>query len=143
VESRQKYMLFDIQMQWNWFIMRIFILGTKVGKEADNSVEKLLGYQELENTLGYFEDTVVVDSPLAETQLENLGFDSELVDDDYGEEVVPDSEDEGVLQGSVVNGLLDGKAGGRFKASGSSLCKRAEDVVVDSDYSNHVKSNAG
>jgi hypothetical protein len=100
--------------------------------------------------LGFFEETVAVDSPLAETELENLGFDSELVDDEYGEEVVPDSEDEGV-RGGVVNGVLDGKVGGRFKRNVlemqrgqlSSPRKRAEDVVADSDDSNHEKSNAG
>lgn len=151
LESRHKYMLFDIQMQWNWFVMRIFILGTKIGKEAANGVKKLLGYQELENTLGYFEDTLVVDSPLAETQLENLGFDSELVDDEYDrEEVVPDSEDEGVRGSSKVVAVVNGKAGRRFKGNVldlqrgqlSSPCKQT-DVVADSDDSNHEKSNAG
>ena len=95
----------------------IFLLGTKVGNEANDVTE--VGY-----AMAY-EDTVVLDCSLAETQLEKLVFDDEVVGDgiggggavcEYEEEVVLDSEDEGV-QGSkvvnVVNFVLDGKANRR------------------------------
>ena len=132
----------------------IFLLGTKVGNEANDVTE--VGYAVA------YEDTVVLDSPLAETQLEKLVFDDEVVGDgiggggavcEYEEEVVLDSEDEGV-QGSkvvnVVNGVLDGKANRRLKGNVmdlwkgqlSSPCKRV-DMALASNVSNQEQFGAG
>lgn len=127
-------------------------MGTKVGNEANAVTE--VGYATA------YEDTVVLDSPLAETQLEKLVFDAEAVGDGIGgavckyeEEVVLDSEDEGV-QGSkvvnVVNGVLDGKAGRRLKGNvmdlwkgqPSSPCKPV-DMALASNVSNQEQFGAG
>ncbi|KAK7845186.1 hypothetical protein CFP56_009933 [Quercus suber] len=107
-----------------------------------------------------FEDTVVLDSPLAETQLEKLVFDDEVVGDgiggavcEYEEEVVLDSEDEGV-QGSkvvnVVNGVLVGKAGRRLKGNVMDLWKgrlsspwKRVDMALASNVSNQEQFGAG
>nr|XP_023891965.1 uncharacterized protein LOC112003972 [Quercus suber] len=118
-----------------------------VGNEANDVTE--VGY-----AMAY-EDTVVLDSPLAETQLEKLVFDDEVVGAvcEYEEEVVLDSEDEGA-QGSkvvnVVNGVLDGKANRRLKGNVmglwkgqlSSPCKRV-DMALASNVSNQEQFGAG
>ncbi|GMY16516.1 pax-interacting protein 1 [Fagus crenata] len=137
------------------------------GNEANDVKE--VGCQELQNTIP-FEDTVVFDSPLAETQLEKLGFDDEVMGDgdcvaenmragavcEYGEEVVLDSEDEGI-HGSkvvtVVNGVLDGKAGRRIKENVMDLwkgqqlslpCMRVEEMALAaSNDSNQEQCRAG
>lgn len=120
----------------------IFLLGTKVGNEANDVTE--VGY-----AMAY-EDTVVLDSPLAETQLEKLVFDDEVVGDGIGGAIC---EDEGV-QGSkvvnVVNGVLDGKASRRLKGNVmdlwkgqlSSPCKRV-DMALASNVSNQEQFGAG
>ncbi|KAF3971967.1 hypothetical protein CMV_004484 [Castanea mollissima] len=123
-----------------------------VGNEANDVTE--VGYATA------YEDTVVLDSPLAETQLEKLVFDDETVGDgiggavcEYEEEVVLDSEDEEV-QGSkvvnVVNGVLDGKAGRRLKGNVTDLWKgqlsspcKPVDMALASNVSNQEQFGAG
>jgi hypothetical protein len=34
LDKKKKNTLFDIQMQWNWFVMWIFILGSKTRKRS-------------------------------------------------------------------------------------------------------------
>ena len=148
-------------------LIGVILLGAKLGNEANDVKE--VGCQELQNTMP-FEDTVVFDSPLAETQLEKLGFDDEVRSDgdcvaenmragpvcEYGEEVVLDSEDEGI-HGSkvvtVVNGVLDGKAGRRIKENVMDLwkgqqlslpCKQVEEMALAaSNDSNQEQCRAG
>jgi hypothetical protein len=148
-------------------LIGLILLGAKLGNESNDVKE--VGCQELQNTMP-FEDTVVFDSPLAETQLEKLGFDDEVMGDgdcvaenmragvvcEYGEEVVLDSEDEGI-HGSkvvtVVNGVLDGKAGRRIKENlmdlwkGQQLslpCKQVEEMALAaSNDSNQEQCRAG
>lgn len=127
-------------------------MGTKVGNEANAVTE--VGYATA------YEDTVVLDSPLAETQLEKLVFDAEAVGDGIGgavceneEEVVLDSEDEGVQESKVVNavnGVLDGKAGRRLKGNVMDLCKgqpsspcKPVDMALASNISNQEQFGAG
>ncbi|XP_031250878.1 uncharacterized protein LOC116108784 [Pistacia vera] len=77
------------------------------------------------NEYHQFEDTMLLDSPLVQTQLEKLNFDTQVVDDsdcnkdmilhsEHEKEVVLDSEDEGVCTSKTVrvsNGLSDGNKG--------------------------------
>ncbi|KAJ0112011.1 hypothetical protein Patl1_01108 [Pistacia atlantica] len=78
------------------------------------------------NEYHQFEDTMLLDSPLVQTQLEKLNFDTQVVDDsdcnkdmilhsisEHEKEVVLDSEDEGVCTSKTVrvsNGLSDGNS---------------------------------
>ncbi|XP_017969277.1 PREDICTED: uncharacterized protein LOC18613460 isoform X2 [Theobroma cacao] len=98
------------------------------------------GYGELQNT-SVFDDTIVLDSPLNEnqTQLENVCFDTEVVDDDdlgnmedvkagqllceFDMEVVLDSEDEGVRK-TKSESFVDGKITGRLEEKEVDLPKR-------------------
>ncbi|KAF3436376.1 hypothetical protein FNV43_RR23468 [Rhamnella rubrinervis] len=93
-------------------------------------------------------DTVAPDSPLIETSLDNLGFDTELIDDsawvcEYEEEVVVlDSEDEeidGRRPMSIASVLPDNEAGKGIKGCGLGSqpgklgrpCKLADDKVTN------------
>ncbi|KAG6700209.1 hypothetical protein I3842_08G101100 [Carya illinoinensis] len=128
----------------------------------DGDVKELVGYREFQETMP-LEDTVVLDSPFADTPMENLGFDTEPEGDvdcvvenlsaaavsGYREEVVLDSEDEVVHGSKGANGLVDGKAGRRFtgnvldfeKGQLGSPQKQLDDVVADSDDSAYEKRN--
>ncbi|KAF5462560.1 hypothetical protein F2P56_018554 [Juglans regia] len=128
----------------------------------DGDVKELVGYREFQETMP-LEDTVVLDTPLDDTPLGNLGFYIEPEGDvdcvvenpsagavsGYREEVVLDSEDEVVLGSKVANGVVDGKAGRRFtgnvldfeKGQLGSPQKQVDDVVADSDDSAYEKRN--
>ncbi|XWS46733.1 hypothetical protein CRYUN_Cryun14cG0093400 [Craigia yunnanensis] len=102
------------------------------------------GYGKLQNTAVFY-DTMVLDSPVNEneTQLENVCFDTEVVDDDRGnmddvkgkpepvlfefdKEIVLDSEDEGICRSKAEN-LLDVS-----KTTGRSEKKAAKEREVQS-----------
>ncbi|CAK7348230.1 unnamed protein product [Dovyalis caffra] len=87
-------------------------------------------HQQLQDTVPFDDgDTVVLDSPLAETQVEKLDFDFQVLDDsieiakhELVSEVVLDSEDE-EIHGEQLDNIADGvsavEIGSRIKANGA------------------------
>lgn len=95
------------------------------------NVDRYLGFQDTVP----FDDTMVIDSPLVENHLEELCFDTEVVDDlsidEEGEpEVVLDSEDEGLSESRVVSSLY-GKTYRRRGSKGSSSNSESIDGKKD------------